>query len=185
VTHTVIHRHHFSPAEVADALGLLGPGENTMLLTVTLAGWLQVDLINPGEARPESPPAAAPALEPSIETLAAPLQVGSQVTPKIEEPAIGASDSDSPPWDEDEASPPGPDLKGGALAQRASICCGEGSFRLLLGVETAEEARAEILRRCGITTRKMLDHDPRAAEIWRVIDGKYRLWLDGHDVELD
>lgn len=31
----------------------------------------------------------------------------------------------------------------------------------------------------------MLDHDERASAIWEDIIGKYRLWLEGHDVELD
>ncbi len=80
---------------------------------------------------------------------------------------------------------PEPDLKGGALARRAAITCSERGFWTFLGVASAEEAKADICRRCGITTRKLLDHDERAAAIWDDIIGKYRLWLEGHDVELD
>lgn len=80
---------------------------------------------------------------------------------------------------------PEPELKGGALARRAAITCSERGFWTFLGVSSADEAKAEICRRCGITTRKMLDHDERAAAIWDDIIGKYRLWLEGHDVELD
>lgn len=80
---------------------------------------------------------------------------------------------------------PEPDLKGGALARRAAITCSERGFWTFLGVSSAEEAKADICRRCRITTRKMLDHDERAAAIWDDIIGKYRLWLEGHDVELD
>lgn len=80
---------------------------------------------------------------------------------------------------------PEPELKGGALARRAAITCAERGFWTFVGVASAEEAKAEICRRCGITRRKMLDHDERAAAIWDDIIGKYRLWLEGHDVELD
>lgn len=79
---------------------------------------------------------------------------------------------------------PESELKGGPLARRAAICCGERGFWTFLGVSTADHAKADICRRCGITTRKMLDHDERAAAIWEDIDGKYRLWLEGHDVEI-
>lgn len=82
------------------------------------------------------------------------------------------------------AQDPEPELKGGALARRAAITCGERGFLTFLGVASAEEAKADICRRCGITTRKLLDHDERAAAIWDDIVGKYRLWLEGHDVEL-
>ncbi len=79
---------------------------------------------------------------------------------------------------------PEPELKGGALARRAAITCSERGFWTFLGVASADEAKADICRRCGITTRKMLDHDERAAAIWEDVIGKYRLWLEGHDVEL-
>jgi hypothetical protein len=78
-----------------------------------------------------------------------------------------------------------PARKGGPLARRAAIACGERGFWTFLGVSTAEDAKADICRRCGITTRKMLDHDERAAGIWQDIDSKYGLWKEGYDVELD
>lgn len=83
------------------------------------------------------------------------------------------------------AQDPEPELKGGPLARRSAIACGERGFWTFLGVSDADEAKADICRRCGIKTRKMLDHDARAAAVWNDIDGKYRLWLEGHDVELD
>jgi len=79
---------------------------------------------------------------------------------------------------------PEPELKGGPLARRAAIACGERGFWTFLGVTSADEAKADVCRRCGITTRKMLDHDERAAAIWQDIDGKYRLWLEGMDVDI-
>lgn len=80
---------------------------------------------------------------------------------------------------------PEPELKGGPLARRAAIACGERGFWTFLGVSSADEAKADVCRRCGVTSRKMLDHDESAAGVWRDIDGKYRLWLEGHDVEID
>lgn len=80
---------------------------------------------------------------------------------------------------------PEPELKGGALARRAAIACGERGFWTFLGVSSADEAKADVCRRCGITTRKMIDHDGRAADAWREIDKKYGLWLEGFDVELE
>lgn len=79
---------------------------------------------------------------------------------------------------------PEPELKGGALARCAAIVCGERGFWTFLGVDSADQAKTDVCRRCGISTRKMLDHDERAADVWRDIDGKYRLWLEGHDVEI-
>ena len=78
-----------------------------------------------------------------------------------------------------------PDIKGGPLARRAAIACSERGFWTFLGVSHADDAKADVCRRCGVTTRKMLDHDVRAAAVWNDIDGKYRLWLEGDDVELD
>jgi hypothetical protein len=78
-----------------------------------------------------------------------------------------------------------PEQKGGPLARRAAIACGERGFWTFLGAVSAENAKYIICRRCGVTSRKMLDHDDRAAAIWHDIDGKYRLWLEGHDIELD
>lgn len=82
------------------------------------------------------------------------------------------------------AEPEALELKGGPLARRAAIACGERGFWTFLGVSNGLEAAADIYRRCGVGTRKMLDHDVRAATIWNDIDGKYRLWLEGHDVEI-
>lgn len=79
---------------------------------------------------------------------------------------------------------PEPELKGGPLARRAAIACGERGFWTFLGVSSADEAKADVCRRCGITTRKMLDHDARAAATWQGIDSKYSLWKEGYDVEL-
>lgn len=96
-------------------------------------------------------------------------------------PADEQSGETSPEHSQD----PEPELKGGPLARRAAIACGERGFWTFLGVSSAEEAKTDISRRCGITTRKMLDHDERAAAVWSGIAGKYGLWKEGYDVELD
>lgn len=78
-----------------------------------------------------------------------------------------------------------PELKGGPLARRAAIACSECGFWTLLGVDNADDAKADVCTRCGITTRKMLDHDEHAAAIWKDIDTTYGLWKEGYDVELE
>ena len=83
------------------------------------------------------------------------------------------------------AADPEPELKGGPLARRAAICCGEKGFWTFLGVDSAETAKADVCRRCGISSRKELDQGGEPAERWREIETKYRLWLGGHDVDID
>lgn len=103
------------------------------------------------------------------------------IVPTIDEVTSLASNEAAKSYAQD----PGPELKGGPLARRAAIACGERGFWTFLGVDDATQARAEVLRRCGIATRRSLDHDGPAASAWDRIDTKYRLWLEGHDVELD
>lgn len=103
------------------------------------------------------------------------------IVPTIEDIATLASNETAKSY----APEPEPELKGGPLARRAGIACAEPGFAIFLGVNGEAAATADIYRRCGVTTRKMLDHDERAAAVWHDIDGKYRLWLEGHDVELD
>lgn len=172
--HTTIHRYRFSIAEVVEALGV-GQDCAGWTITVDPAG-VVVDIVEPGSPPPEPPPS----IEPSIEEMT---RGKSREEPHKNQPD---AEPDFPADEQSGKTSPDPelDLKGGPLAQRAAICCGEQGFRTFLGVRTAEEAKADLCRRCGITSRKQLDHDDRAAEIWREIDGKYRLWLEGHDVEI-
>jgi len=71
--------------------------------------------------------------------------------------------------------------KGGPLAKRAFILCGQRAFQVFLDVGTADEARNEVCRRCGVASRAEIDHDDAAAKEWVEIDLKYRLWVDGYD----
>ncbi|MBA1141705.1 hypothetical protein [Mesorhizobium neociceri] len=81
-----------------------------------------------------------------------------------------------------------PPRKGGPLAQRAAIACGEKGFwtfilkRYHVGVGSADEAAAWLKTQCGISSRVDLDHEEVAAGIYREIDKLYRLWLEGFDV---
>ena len=58
--------------------------------------------------------------------------------------------------------------KGGALSNLAGMWCGNPEFRRMVAsrtgapCETADEARAYILTRCGIESRAQLDHVPAA-----------------------
>ncbi len=76
-----------------------------------------------------------------------------------------------------------PELKGGDLARRAAMRCGEQPFQRFIGAEDKDTAKAIILHRCGVSSRKMLDHDSKAAVAWRQIEDKFSLWKGGFDVE--
>lgn len=147
--HTIIHRHRFSPAEVADALGI---AEDCLSIQISVeCGNLLVDIVEPGVAKAEPPPSPQQAQEP--------------------EKAAAAG--------EDALEPEKP--KGGPLARRAAMLCSERGFQVFLQVATAEEAKEEVRRRCGVESRAELDHGADAAAKWDEIDHRYRLWLNGYD----
>ncbi|RWH31597.1 hypothetical protein [Mesorhizobium sp.] len=81
-----------------------------------------------------------------------------------------------------------PGRKGGALAQRAGIICGERVFPKFVtetyGVHFQPPAVDHVaiwLRgECGVQSRAELDHDPHAAKIFLEIESKYRMWLEGY-----
>lgn len=80
-----------------------------------------------------------------------------------------------------------PELKGGPLARSAAIMGGEKGFWVFMekkrgvALASADDACAWIYQTCGIRSRAELDHDPRAAEIFKPIAKAYRLWLEGWD----
>jgi len=74
-----------------------------------------------------------------------------------------------------------PDLKGGPLARRAAIMCSERGFWTFSDTSSADEAADWLRETCGVVSRKMLDHDDRAAREFDAVDGRYRRWLQGYD----
>lgn len=73
--------------------------------------------------------------------------------------------------------PAEPEIKGGRVAMRAAILCDEGGFRVFLGADDKNHA-AEIIRtRCGITSRRELDHNPKAASTFLALTRDYDAWL--------
>ncbi|TIP13170.1 hypothetical protein [Mesorhizobium sp.] len=86
-----------------------------------------------------------------------------------------------------DAQPAEPPRKGGPLAQRAAISCGEKGFWTFIGkkhgatVQSADEAAAWLKSQCGIKSRVDLDYDDGPAQTFREIDKSYRLWLEGYD----
>lgn len=67
----------------------------------------------------------------------------------------------------DDQQPPEKEHKsGGELAKLASMWCRDADFQEWLKVGSPEEARSIILSRCGITSRRHLDHDEGAARIF-------------------
>lgn len=87
----------------------------------------------------------------------------------------------------EEAGASQPELKGGPLARTAAIMGGEKGFWVFMekkrgiALASADDACAWIYQTCGIRSRAELDHDPRAAEIFKPIAKAYRLWLEGYD----
>ncbi|TIU02359.1 MAG: hypothetical protein E5W43_01025 [Mesorhizobium sp.] len=77
--------------------------------------------------------------------------------------------------------------KGGPLAQRAAIMCGERGFWTFIGkrygvtVASADEAGSWMKAQCGVASRVEFDHNGAKADNFREIDKLYRLWLDGFD----
>jgi hypothetical protein len=111
--------------------------------------------------------------------------------PREPAPAPTPSTDDEPPFDppymsraefdankpETPPAPAEPEMKGGRLAMRAAILCDEGGFRVFLGAADKDHA-AEIIRtRCGITSRRELDHNDQAAAAFRKMTADYDLWL--------
>lgn len=86
-----------------------------------------------------------------------------------------------------DAEPEKPPRKGGPLAQRAAISCGEKGFWTFIGkkfgvtIGSADEAAAWLKAQCGIKSRIDLDYDEAKADNFREIDKSYRLWLEGYD----
>ncbi|TIS37559.1 hypothetical protein [Mesorhizobium sp.] len=93
-----------------------------------------------------------------------------------------AAKINTPP--EEPAEPP---RKGGPLAQRAAIACGEKGFWTFISkkydvtVASADEAAAWLKAQCGVKSRVDLDYDEAKADNFRDIDKSYRLWLEGYD----
>ncbi|MES0168183.1 hypothetical protein NKJ87_19710 [Mesorhizobium sp. M0027] len=91
------------------------------------------------------------------------------------------------PPPETETAPAEPPRKGGPLAQRAAISCGEKGFWTFVGkkfgvtVGSADEAAAWLKAQCGVTSRVDFDYDEAKADNFREIDKSYRLWLEGYD----
>lgn len=168
---TLVHRYAFPAREAIEALLGDAVGDCEAWRIRVEGDEVVIDIIAPA-------PGIAPTLDEmaSLSTTGGAGEVSHFDGPLIPEKA-GTRPAVAP-------EPEQPGLKGGPLARRAAIACGERGFWTFLGVSSADEAKADVCRRCGITTRKMLDHDERAAAIWNDIDGKYRLWLEGHDVEV-
>lgn len=87
------------------------------------------------------------------------------------------------PVDADKAQKPAEKPKGGKLAQRAGILCGEASFWMFLDREhsypaTNSAAAASFIRdRCNVKSRADLDHSDDAARAFAEINSNYRHWM--------
>lgn len=176
---TIVHRYTILAIEAVQALVDIGDCREVRISLD--GGMLVVDVIAP----------ATPAMAPTVADL---MSVASNETPKSNVPSPAATEahtealaqdgSDIPDAGQDAPAagkPAEPELKGGPLARRAAILCGMGGFQAWLEVASADEAKAEVCRRCGVESRRMLDHDAGAAATWRDIETRYQLWLDGYE----
>lgn len=91
-------------------------------------------------------------------------------------PAQGKRDG----WTQPRSAPEG-DQKNHAA--EAGILCAEPAFMAFLeeehGLErplSAEKAAQKVRSLCGVTSRKDLNNDARAADAWRQLRGEYRAW---------
>ncbi|RVD44930.1 hypothetical protein EN742_00875 [Mesorhizobium sp. M4A.F.Ca.ET.020.02.1.1] len=182
MTPTIIHRFEIP---LRDALGLLIGEEHAG----SSEGWkitveeesLVVDLVEPWAGKHSI---AVPA-DFDHDKLLAMIEAGEFKLPPPEKPQVSEADSvnripEKPVSGQSER-------KGGPLAQRAAIACGEKGFWTFIGkrfgvtVASADDAATWLRAQCGIMSRVDLDYDETAAGVFREIDKLYRLWLEGFD----
>jgi len=70
-----------------------------------------------------------------------------------------------------------PKPKGGVLSQEAARKCRELAFCEYSDSATEDEAREFILEKCQIKSRAELDHDPAAAERFKVLMREFAAWV--------
>jgi hypothetical protein len=104
------------------------------------------------------------------------IEAGRVVVDVIEPASAVAVSQESPPAAPE--SPAEPARKGGPLAMKAGILCGEKAFQNWLDVATPDAAKAKIYERCGIGSRVDLDHDEIAAAKFREMTVEYDVWCE-------
>ncbi len=199
---TLVHRYAFSIRDAIEALLGDAVGDCEAWRIRVEGDEVVIDVIGPAEVTFKvgdyeyTVDGRTPPVEPTVADVASLASNGmakSYVSPHEATDASGSASrgigSDTPADGETPPAaplaPPEPELKGGDNAKRAGIVCGERLFQVFLDVADEAAAKADVYRRCGITTRKMLDHDERARAVWLEIDRMYALWREGYDVELD
>lgn len=154
---TIVHRYSWSTREAIEALLGDAAGDAERWQLRVDGDVVVVDIVAP---------VASPPLAPADADMAA-LPPSNESAKKADAPAE-------------------PERKGGSLARRASIICGEKGFwsfvRERYGTTLADkEAAAKwMYDRFCIKSRVDLDHDDGAAAVFRDVDQAYRLWLDGY-----
>ncbi|MGT2467398.1 hypothetical protein ACVOMV_24800 [Mesorhizobium atlanticum] len=61
--------------------------------------------------------------------------------------------------------------------REAGILCNEGAFRLWADVQTPDDAKVFIYRRCGVGSRVDLDYEEEPAAKFRDMVAEYDAWL--------
>lgn len=100
----------------------------------------------------------------------------------------GVPRSDAPQWvgvaplDAEAAQKPAEKPKGGKLAQRAGILCGERAFWQFIyekhgyGANSQDTAAWWVRSKCQVSSRSKLDHDVVAGKTFERIEAQYRNW---------
>jgi len=61
------------------------------------------------------------------------------------------------------------------LPQQAGIRCADPEFQYWCGAKSQDEARLNVLRTCGITSRAELATNEQAARLWRQLDSEFQI----------
>lgn len=69
-------------------------------------------------------------------------------------------------------------FKGGELARRAGILANDPAFQKWASVDGSPAAGSFIRTRCGIESRRMIDHDEKAQVAFFDMTTEYQTWLE-------
>lgn len=178
MTPTLVHRYTFPVRDAIEQLLGDAAGDCEAWRIRLEADELVIDVVAPSSIESQTPAGEKirTAQGDAMETVPATGQppVGT-VSPSNKAEAAEAKPAEPPP------------RKGGPLAQRAAISCGEKGFWTFIGkkfgvtIGSADEAAVWLKAQCGINSRVDLDYEEAKADNFRDIDKSYRLWLEGYD----
>jgi hypothetical protein len=174
VTPATVHRYRIPVAEAIRALVDAGDCEACELRLEV--GEIVIDVVGPTTKPAQNIPEIMqePAEKVRVENPDDPEQYVIVEIVEREEDEGGDLPSQEPP--------PPEKPKGGPIAAKAGMLCGERGFWTFCDAANANEAADWLRLECQVASRAELDHDETAAAKFRDIESRYRLWVDGYDV---